>query len=96
MLNSRIHYTVSHVLSKVVNIDLFHLIDHKHSNHPRTYLRGGGGSNHPPKFSDFFLKSEGKEIERKRKKKECRGGGYLLTYFEFFTRGWDFSGRDEI
>ena len=41
----------------------------------RAYLRGGGlgGSNPPPppKFSDFFLKSEGKEIERKRKK---RGG----------------------
>ena len=27
----------------------------------------------PPKFSDFFLKSEGKEIERKRK--GCWGGG---------------------
>ena len=28
----------------------------------------------PPKFSDFFLKSEGKEIERKRKKKGWGGG----------------------
>ena len=36
----------------------------------------------PPKFSDFFLKSEGKEIERKRKKRDVGGGGgYLLTYF---------------
>ena len=38
---------------------------------PRAYLRGGGfrGFN---KFSDFFLKSEGKEIERKR---DVGGGG---------------------
>ena len=28
---------------------------------------------------DFFLKSEGKEIERK--KAMLGGGGYLLTYF---------------
>ena len=38
----------------------------------------------PPKFSDFFLKGEGKEIERKRKKRDVGGGGwvgYLLTYF---------------
>ena len=35
----------------------------------------------PPKFSDFFLKSEGKEIERIRKKRDVGGGGYLLTYF---------------
>ena len=49
---------------------------------PRAYLRGGfRGFKPPPKFSDFFLKSEGKEIERKRKKKGCWGGGYLLTYF---------------
>ena len=36
---------------------------------------GSGGSNPPPppKFSDFFLKIEGKEIERKRKK-GCEGG----------------------
>ena len=50
------------------------------------YLRGGGswGSKPPtPEFSDFFLKSEGKEIERKRKKRDAGGGGggYLLTYF---------------
>ena len=31
----------------------------------------------PPKFSDFFLKSEGKEVERKRKKmrRDGRRGG---------------------
>ena len=33
----------------------------------------------PPKFSDFFLKSEGKEIERKRKKKGCWGGGVITS-----------------
>ena len=44
------------------------------------YLRGGGsgGSDPPPprNIQIFFLKSEGKEIE-KEKKKECWGGGYL-------------------
>ena len=35
----------------------------------------------PPKFSDFFLKSEGKEIERKRKKKGMWGGGLPLNIF---------------
>ena len=51
--------------------------------HTRAYLRGGfRGFKPPPKFSDFFLKSEGKEIERKRKKRDVGGGGgYLLTYF---------------
>ena len=47
-------------------------------------FKGGGfrGFNPPPKFSDFFLKSEGKEIERKRKKRDVGGGGYhLTTYF---------------
>ena len=39
---------------------------------------GLGGLNPPPKFSDFFLKSEGKEIERK---KGCWEGVNLLTYF---------------
>ena len=61
-----------------IQIDNLILID------TRAYLRGGsGGSNPPPKFSDFFLKSEGKEIERKRKKGMLGGGGpgYLLTYF---------------
>ena len=44
----------------------------------RAYLRGGGfrGFNPPPpKFSDFFLKSEGEEIERKRNKRDVGGGG---------------------
>ena len=48
-------------------------------------FKGGvqGVQTPPPKFSDFFLKSEGKEIERKRKKGMLGGGGggYLLTYF---------------
>ena len=42
-------------------------------------FKGGGGFRGfkppPPKFSDFFLKSEGKEIERKRKKWMLGGGG---------------------
>ena len=40
-------------------------------------FKGGGfrGFKPPPKFSDFFLKSEGKEIERKRKKRDVGGGG---------------------
>ena len=33
----------------------------------------------PPRFSDFFLKSEGKEVERKRVRRDG-GGGKLLTY----------------
>ena len=50
----------------------------------RAYLRGGGsGGSNPPKIFRSFLKSEGKEIERKRKKRDVGGGGggYLLTYF---------------
>ena len=34
-----------------------------------------------PEIFRFFLKSEGKEIESKRKKGMLGGGGYLLTYF---------------
>ena len=53
-----------------------------HMTKSRAYLRGGfRGFKPPPKFSDFFLKSEGKEIESKRKKRDVGGGGYLLTYF---------------
>ena len=47
----------------------------------RAYLRGGG-SNPPPKISDFFLKSEGRD--RQKKKKKGNGGGrvgYFFTYF---------------
>ena len=44
----------------------------------RAYLRGGfRGFKPPPKFSDFFLKSEGKEKERKRKKRDVGGGGVV-------------------
>ena len=54
-------------------------------NSARAYLRGGGGFRgfKPPEiFRFFFLKSEGKETERKRKKRDVGGGGgYLLTYF---------------
>ena len=40
-------------------------------------FKGGGvqGVQTPPKFSDFFLKSEGREIEGKRKKRDVGGGG---------------------
>ena len=64
----------------------------------RAYLRGV--QTPPSKFSDFFLKSEGKEIERKRKKGMLGGGGggYLLTYFwvDIFPSGVEiFSGGVE-
>ena len=48
----------------------------------------------PLKIFRFFLKSEGKEIERKKRKKDVGGGGYLLTYFcgrYFFEWGLDIS-----
>ena len=45
----------------------------------RAYLRGGGSN--PPQNFQIFLKSEGKEIKRKRKKRMLGGGGYFLTYF---------------
>ena len=39
-------------------------------------FKGGvQGVQTPPEIFRFFLKSEGKEIERKRKKKGCWGGG---------------------
>ena len=46
-------------------------------------FKGGvqGVQTPPRNFQNFFLKSEGKEIERKRKKRMLGGGGYLLTYF---------------
>ena len=50
----------------------------------RAYLRGGvqgggggWGFKPPLKFSDLFLKSEGKEIERKRR--DVGGGGGVTT-----------------
>ena len=50
---------------------------HYHIIQSRAYLRGVQGVQTPPqkKFSDFFLKCEGKEIERKRKKGMLGGGG---------------------
>ena len=43
-------------------------------------FKGGfRGFKPPPKFSDFFLKSEGKAIERKRKKKGMLGGGGVTS-----------------
>ena len=47
--------------------------------HIKGVFKGGGGSGGsnpppPPEIFRFFLKSEGKEIERKRKK-GCWGGG---------------------
>ena len=46
----------------------------------------GGVQTPPPKFSDFYLKSEGKEIERKRKKGMLGEGGLPLNIFW----GWYF------
>ena len=39
---------------------------------------GSGGSNPSPEIFRFFLKSEGKEVERKREKNEKRWGGGLI------------------
>ena len=54
-----------------------------HVSHTRAYLRGGGGFRgfKPPRnFQIFFLKSEGKEVERKRKKmRRDQGGGVLIV-----------------
>ena len=49
----------------------------------RAYLRGGvqGVQTPPPEIFRFFLKSEGKEIERKRKKGVLGGGGFPLNIF---------------
>ena len=46
----------------------------------RAHLRGGGGLRgyNPPKFADYFLKSEGKEVERKKMKRD-RGGEWLIV-----------------
>ena len=49
---------------------------------PPQYANGFRGFNPPPEIFRFFLKSEGKEIERKRKNRDVGGGGvggYLLT-----------------
>ena len=39
------------------------------------FKEGGGFKPPTPKIFRFFLKSEGKEIESKRRKKGCWGGG---------------------
>ena len=36
--------------------------------HKDVFIGGSNPPPPPPEFSDFFLKSEGKEVERKRKK----------------------------
>ena len=53
-------------------------------------FKGGfRGFKPPPEIFRFFLKSEGKEIERKRKKKGCwGGGGYLLTFLWSYFFEW--------
>ena len=56
-------------------------------------FKGGGvqGVQTPPKnFQIFFLKSEGKEIERKRKKRMLGGGLHLNIFlgFIFFRVGF--------
>ena len=42
---------------------------------------GGSGGLNPPEIFRFFLNSEGKEIERKRKKGVVGGGGLPLNIF---------------
>ena len=45
-------------------------------------FKGGvQGVQTPPEIFRFFLKSEGKEIERKRKKRDVGGGGLPLNIF---------------
>ena len=72
----------------------------------RAYLRGGfkGFKPPPPEIFRFFLKSEGKEVERKRKKmkRDSGGGGgvglIVNTFFgaEIFSSGVQiFSGEVE-
>ena len=51
---------------------------------PRAYLRGGGvqGVQTIPEIFRFFLKSEGKEVERKRNEKGWGGGKFWdLRFF---------------
>ena len=56
--------------------NIFFTRAHLRGDQARAYLRGGfRGFKPPSKFSEFFLKSEGKEIERKRKKRGVGGGG---------------------
>ena len=66
-LESTDYYTSKDNITKVLIIYQYKIAQLERDTYQsRAYLRGG--SNPPPKFSDFFLKSEGKEIERKMKK----------------------------
>ena len=63
-------------------------------NKTKAYLRGGVQGVQtpppPPEIFRFFLKSDGKEVERKKKKNE-KGWGGGLTYFwglRFFGVGF--------
>ena len=64
-----------------MNCNRVHDNNNKHIIMYKGVFKGGGfrGFKPPPKFSDFFLKSEGKEIERKRKKRDV--GGLPLNIF---------------
>ena len=44
-------------------------------------FKGGGGSNPPPSIFRFSFKSEGKEVERKRKINKLGGGGLIVNIF---------------
>ena len=60
-------------------------------------FKGGGGFRgfKPPKFSDFFLKSEGKEIGKKRKKRDVHLNIFLgLIFFRVVVE--KFSGGEEL
>ena len=48
----------------------FNLLCHWYS---RAYLRGGGGFKPSPEMSDFYLKSEGKEVERNKNERNRSG-----------------------
>ena len=75
-------FTVIQCNKSKIQENLVGLVKKTDESASRAYLRGGGVQTPPPKIFRFFLKSEGKEIERKRKKGMLEGGGgYLLTYF---------------
>ena len=84
MFYSLDHLTLQLQLQTIINIPL--ILDDK-----GVFKEGVQGvQTHPLKFLDFFLKSEGKEVERKGKKLKRDGGGVLLTYFlglRFFRVG---------
>ena len=76
--NQNPHMTITLLL---VHIVCMHILGHLEEHGIMTDLHKGvfkggvqGVQTPPPKFSDFFLKSEGKEVERKREKNEKRWG----------------------